>query len=89
MIQLIIIIIIIVVLVLTTKNKKIKEGFYYYPPSNCSEDVFGKTTCYPLYPPYLYPHYEPIRPSYRQYYVPRNPYYWRRQPYIRPLFRLF
>lgn len=32
-----------------------KENFYYFhPPSNCMENVFGKTNCYP---PYYFPFY--------------------------------
>ncbi len=49
-------IILVAVLMLLYKSMhKPKENFYYfYPPSNCMENVFGKTNCYP---PFYFPFY--------------------------------
>ena len=52
------------------------EPFYYYPPSNCMQNIFGNTTCYP---PGYYPFYSPnyLWPFYPYWY---SPYYYK-SPY--------
>ena len=73
-------IIIISIVVIVGINEYRKEGFYYYmSPSNCMENVFGKTNCFP---PYVMPFYTgdlfyPLYPSYYPYqpqpsYVPKE-----------------
>lgn len=72
--------IIIVIVTIMVMNEYRKEGFYYYmPPSNCMENVFGKTNCFP---PYSIPFYTgdlfyPLYPMYYPYipqpsYVPKT-----------------
>jgi hypothetical protein len=61
-------------------SKEMREHFYYYmPPSNCMENIFGKTNCYPSpYIPFYVGEYEyPRYPSYYPYepqpsYLPKD-----------------
>ena len=72
--------IIIVTIIIIVINKCNREGFYYYmPPSNCMENVFGNTNCYPQYtlPFYSGYKYYPLYVSYYPYepspsYVPKE-----------------
>jgi len=74
------IIIIIVTIVIIGINKCNIEGFYYYmPPSNCMENIFGNTNCYPPYaiPFYTGDYFYPLYPMYYPYqpapsYVPKE-----------------
>ena len=68
--------IIIVLFVLLYTWSSIEPFYNYYPPSNCMDNVYGKTTCYP---PGYYPFYTP------DYFWPFYPYayssYYYKAPY--------
>lgn len=71
------IIALILILVILFATMTSVEPFYnYYPPSNCMENVFGKTTCFPpgYYPFYNASYYWPFFPyNYSPYYY-KTPY---------------
>ena len=71
--------IILIVAIVIATMLSIETFYTYYPPSNCMENVFGNTTCYP---PGFYPFYNGsyFWPFYQYW---SSPYYYK-SPY-RPI----
>jgi hypothetical protein len=65
--------IILILVILFVVMTNIEPFYSYYPPSNCMQNVFGKTTCFP---PNFYPFYNAsyFWPFYPYWY---SPYYYK------------
>ena len=73
---LIAIIIIVLVTLFLVWWKNIESFYTYFPPSNCMENVFGSTTCFPpgFYPFYNSEFYWPFYPYWYSPYYYKTPY---------------